>query len=151
MKSTAELEMEQTFYEGFESAYRDARGYRYRAGRFMAEANPSHELVVNVASMAMERYLVAICQLRRRMPHNHNYASLMNTLKGAAAFPEALERGIRALDEIFGICSLDEYHHGTPEPEDAVRLVAMCDEVAAMLDGAAEEIAARRAQFAAAQ
>jgi hypothetical protein len=149
MEAAINFEMEQTFYQGFESAYRDAGRYRFRVGKFQAEPDPSHELVFNVASLAMESYLVALCQLHRIRPFNHNFVCLTDTLKDAVALPDDVARDIRALDEIFGICSLDEYYHGTPDPEDALRLVALCDKVAALFDGESERIAAQRAQFGA--
>ncbi|MDR1962094.1 MAG: hypothetical protein LBQ16_07420 [Gracilibacteraceae bacterium] len=117
----------------YESAYRDARGYISNARKFMQEQAPDHVLVFNLASMALERYLVALCSLRGVMPENHNFTCLMDSAETVAEFPAELNADIRSLDTIFGICSLENYHHGTPEPADTERILVMCDRLADML------------------
>jgi HEPN domain-containing protein len=109
----------------FKKNYREARGYHHRARQF-ADEGQRPSLVFNVASVAVERYLIALCALHGVMPRNHNYGSLMDSAVGLAKFPAGLERDIRSLDDIFGICSLDEYHHGVPEPADAARVLGLC-------------------------
>ena len=46
-----------------------------------------------------------------------------------------LKKEILSLDDIFGICSLDNYHHGMPVPEDSIRILAMCDNLEKYFDG----------------
>lgn len=117
----------------FEKDYQDAQGYHRRAEKFSHSGRPS-SLVFNVASMALERYLVALCDLYGISPENHNYTCLMDAAETILEFPLALNRAIRSLDEIFGICSLDTYHHGTPEASDASRVLSLCNEVQEMFD-----------------
>ena len=64
------------------------------------------------------------------MPFNHNYGSLMNCAEEVdRTFPALLNKRIRSLDSIFGICSLDHYHHGTPLAADAEQALAICGDL----------------------
>jgi len=130
MKETPMVECD---WEVFDKNHRDAKGYHFRAEQFAREGQrPS--LIFNVASVAIERYLVALCAYRGIMPFNHNYTSLMDAAESAVAFDQELSKNIRSLDEIFGICSLEEYHHGTPTPADSVRALSMCNNILKMFD-----------------
>ncbi|MDT3425786.1 hypothetical protein J2Z22_001305 [Paenibacillus forsythiae] len=130
--------------ETFEEKYRDALAYHRRAEQFQRE-NQRYSLVFNVACVALESYLVAMCYLYDTPPLNHNYICLMNAVETAMDFPKELNKEIRSLDFIFGICSLDDYFHGTPEPEDADRVLSMCVAVRDLFDQ--EKIAEVRAAF----
>ncbi|TKI07235.1 hypothetical protein [Martelella alba] len=111
---------------------RDARGYHRRAQLF-AEQAQSVGLIFNVASLAVECYLIALCAWYGSMPFNHNYGSLMDTAGEVMKFEPQLERDIRALDEIFGICSLENYHHGTPGEQDASHILTLCRSLAELV------------------
>jgi hypothetical protein len=118
----------------FEEDYHDAKAYHRRALRFAA-IGQSVELVFNVASMALERYLVALCDLHGTEPMNHNFVCLMNAVEKVTDVPHALSREIRSLDTIFGICALDEtYHHGKPTASDADKVLRLCDEIHALFN-----------------
>jgi len=110
----------------------DARGYHRRAELF-AEQAQSPGLIFNVGSIAAECYLVALCAWYGSMPFNHNFVSLMETAEEVMQFDPTLSRDIRALDDIFGICSLENYHHGAPTNEDAVSIIGICRGLSAML------------------
>lgn len=107
----------------------DADGYHARACQFAHEGQPA-SLVFNVASIAIECYLIALCAYHDAMPFNHNYGSLMNCAEEVdSSFPASLNKRIRSLDSIFGICSLDHYHHGTPLAADAEQALAICGDL----------------------
>ncbi|WP_410013004.1 hypothetical protein [Sodalis sp. C49] len=110
----------------------DAEGYHRRAELF-AEQAQSPGLVFNVASIAVECYLIALCAWYGSMPYNHNYGSLMDTAEEVILFSPALSGKIRALDDIFGLCSLENYHHGTPTLADSVGIIAICRELSGIL------------------
>ncbi len=112
----------------FEDDYRDAKAYHRRAEQFLQEGQHS-SVVFNVAAVALERYLVALCELHGIAPGNHNYTCLMDAVEELVNVPPELNQAIRSLDRIFGICSLDDYYHGTPEPDDTTRVLAMCAQV----------------------
>jgi hypothetical protein len=119
--------------EAFEMNYRDAKGYHHRAEQFVREGQRA-SLVFNVASVALERYLIAICELYGTTPSNHNYVNLMRSVEKLVGVPPLLNKNIRSLDFIFGICPIDSYFHGTPEPADSERVLAICNEVQLLFD-----------------
>jgi hypothetical protein len=119
--------------DAFEKNYRDAKGYHRRAEQFVQEEK-RHSLIFNMASVALERYLIALCELYGEMPFNHNYNSLIDTVENIIQIPPDLNKEIRSLDDIFGICSLENYHHGVPEQADSVRVISMCHEIEKLFD-----------------
>lgn len=118
--------------KAFEKNYNDAKGYHYRAEQFAKEGQ-RHSLIFNVASIALENYLIALCELHGEMPPHHSYNSLMDAVENITDFPIELNRGIRSLDDIFGICSIENYHHGTPTRADSVRAISMCSDILEIL------------------
>jgi hypothetical protein len=130
--------------EDFEEDYRSAQAYHNRAEQFLDEGQCS-SVVFNVASVALERYLVALCELYDTEPMNHNYVCLMNAVEEIVDVSPALNAEIRSLDLIFGICSLENYHHRIPEPTDSHRVLSMCREVRQLFDPV--KIASVRAAF----
>lgn len=112
---------------------RDAAGYHRRAVLF-AEQGQSYGLTFNVASIAVECYLIALCAWYGSMPFNHSYSSLMDSAQEVMLFTPELSGKIRALDDIFGICSLDKYHHGAPTQSDAADILVICQALANKLN-----------------
>lgn len=104
----------------------EAEGYHRRATLFARDGMRA-SLVFNVSAVAIECYLIALCAFHRSMPSNHSYASLVADVSALMNFPPALAEGIRSLDRIFGICSLDDYFHGTPAQDDADQALALCE------------------------
>ncbi|MNO38772.1 hypothetical protein D3C76_288820 [compost metagenome] len=136
----------ETDVDSFEENYRDAAAYHRRAEQFQ-QIGQRYSLVFNVACVALERYLVAMCYLYDAPPMNHNYICLMNAVETAVTIPAQLSKEIRSLDFIFGICSLDDYFHGTPEPKDAHRVLRMCEEIRELFDKSKiEEVRTAQAQ-----
>ncbi|WP_342305336.1 hypothetical protein [Methanolobus sp. ZRKC5] len=120
-------------FDEFEQEYRDSKAYLRRARQFQTEGQ-DHSVVFNVSSLALERYLVALCYLYDVEPFNHNYTCLMDTVEMIIDVPEELNKEIRSMDKIFGICSIDDYYHGEPELSDADRILSMCDSVEGLFD-----------------
>jgi HEPN domain-containing protein len=117
----------------FEDDYKDARAYHRRALQFENEGE-AFSVVFNVASVALERYLVAICELYGEEPRNHNFITLMMTADKLIKVPKELSKEVKSLDQIFGICFLDNYFHGTPAEIDAKKALRMCEEVENLFD-----------------
>jgi len=132
-KIVAKMKQMYIDFEAFDKMFADAKGYHKRAKLFVAEGQrPS--LIFNVSSVALECYLIALCELNGEMPRNHTYISMMNTVEQHMTVPRELSKSIRSLDIIFGICPIDNYHHGVPEPADAARVLSLCDMVLELFD-----------------
>jgi hypothetical protein len=117
----------------FEKKYRDAKGFHHRAKQFLEEGQ-CYSVIFNVAAVAIENYLVALCELYGVMPGNHNYTYLMDEIETIIDVPVLLNKEIRSLDFIFGICSIENYHHGDPEISDSDRVLSMCNEINKLFD-----------------
>lgn len=119
--------------EAFEANYGDAKGYHQRAIQFLQEGHRS-SLVFNVASVALERYLVALCDLYGLEPRNHNYISLMKLVETVVDISPDLNKRVKSLDWIFGICSIDDYRHPNPDAADTENVLYMCNEIQKLFD-----------------
>lgn len=117
----------------FEGDYKDAQAYHRRALQFEHEGL-AFSVVFNVASVALERYLVAICELYGVEPRNHNFITLMMTVDELIKVPKELSNDIKSLDQIFGICFLENYFHGTPVEADAKKVLRLCENVKKLFD-----------------
>lgn len=119
--------------EAFTIDYNDAEAYYKRALQFKSQGVKS-SVVFNVASVALERYLVALCDLYGEEPRNHNYITLMKTVETLVDVPKELNKRIKAMDWIFGICSIDEYRHPNPDETDMENALYLCVEVKKLFD-----------------
>ena len=128
-----EFESKMIDEESFALNYADATGYYHRALQFQANGQrPS--LVFNIAAVALERYLVALCDLYGEDPRNHNYITLMCAVETFMDIPKDLNKRIKAMDWIFGICSIDEYRHPNPDETDMENALVLCVEVQKLFD-----------------
>jgi len=110
----------------------EALAYHRRATLF-ARDELRASLVFNVAAIAIECYMIALCARYKTMPSNHSFGILVADVQAVMPFPPDLAEGIRDLDKIFGICSLDDYHHGTPEAADAQQALTLCESLHKLL------------------
>ncbi|MDR0758113.1 MAG: hypothetical protein LBF85_09740 [Tannerella sp.] len=122
----------------FRNDYRDAQAYHRRALQFQSRGQ-MYSLVFNIAAIALERYLVAICGAYGVEPVNHNFISLMITVEKLMSVSREWSRDVKSLDQIFGICFLDIYFHGTPTEADAAKALRLCDEANRLFDRAGRE------------
>lgn len=128
-----EFESEFIDEDAFEINFADAKAYHKRALQYK-EINQRSSLVFNIASVALERYLVALCDLYGAEPRNHNYITLMKDVEKVVTVPKELTRKIKAMDFIFGICSIDEYRHPNPDETDMNNALSLCDDVLNLFD-----------------
>ena len=119
--------------ETLKKSYQAAVAYHNRAYQFKEEGQ-RHSLIFNVGSVALESYLVALCELNGDPPANHDFVMLTKMVESHMAIPEELGKAICSLNDIFGICSIKNYHHGTPEAEDAEFVLKLCDEVSGLFN-----------------
>ena len=112
----------------------EALAYHRRATLFARDGMRA-SLVFNVSAIAIECYMIALCAFFRTMPSNHSFGSLVADVGQIMPFPPELAEGIQSLDKIFGICSLDDYYHGTPEAADAEKALKLCESLRSLLLG----------------
>lgn len=141
------IEIESVFIdeEAFELNYADGKSFHQCALTYRAQhQRPS--LVFNIASVALERYLVALCELYGAEVRNHNYITLMKAAETVVEIPNELNKRIKAMDWIFGICSIDEYRHPNPDESDMENVLTLCHEVQKLFDQPRIEMLQTRAK-----
>jgi hypothetical protein len=62
----------------------------------------------------------------------------MSAVETVMDFPTVLNQNIRALDDVFGLCSLEVNPHGDPKAADAIRILVLCGKVREILATAIE-------------
>ncbi|MFW2491584.1 hypothetical protein ACN077_23940 [Clostridium chromiireducens] len=126
------IKINETDKEAFNKNYKDAKAFHNRAEQFLSEGQyPS--VVFNVASISLERYLIALGNLYGVEAENHNYGSLMDSVEIVIDFPEDLNKKIRALDVMYDICSVDNPCSKTPDLSDLHQILAICSKVDKMI------------------
>ncbi|MDQ1304396.1 MAG: hypothetical protein QG671_223 [Actinomycetota bacterium] len=108
-----------------------ARGYHRTAEGMRADRAAS--LVFNVASVALEHYLIAICNSNGVEPVSHTFSDLMSDVESLLDVEPDVSDAVRSLDEIFGICSVDDYHHTEPTGADAAKALWACEQLAELI------------------
>lgn len=121
--------------ESFEKHYKDAKGFHHRAEQFLREEQSS-SVIFNVASIALEQYLIAICYLYGALPWNHTYDSLMDIVEIVVDFPKALNEEIRSIGNMSQayLCSTEPYVGSFPESYDSDKIISICGRVSKIFD-----------------
>ncbi|MDQ0203142.1 hypothetical protein [Pectinatus haikarae] len=120
----------------FAERHHSAVMYHRRARQFLDEGQ-SLNVVFDVASVAIENYLIAVCDFYGADPGTHNYQSLMETVEMLAELevPKAVSNQIEALDAAFGICSLENYQRKTDfSREEILKVFGLCQYFADLLE-----------------
>lgn len=127
------IRIDEMDFKTFEKNYKDAEAYYKRAEQFLQEGQyPS--VVFNVASIALERYLIALGNRYGIEARNHNYGSLMDSVELVIDFPEELNKEIRNFDVLYDICSVDNPFSRIPDLLDVDQILSICGKVKYMID-----------------
>jgi hypothetical protein len=141
-RTTHESEVPEAFREAFRRDHQDALGYHGNA-LTLRDEGACASVVFNVASIALERYLLALCALHGVEPRECTLGSLAREAADGAnsrrarggGFPESLVRAVQELESAFDICSLENRGDTEPGRPDAERSLALCDLVAGFCPG----------------
>ncbi|MDR1067102.1 MAG: HEPN domain-containing protein [Clostridiales bacterium] len=117
-----------------DNSYRDAKAYHANAVKLTQKEEPSYSSAVDIASMALENYLITLCYMNGERPYDHNYTALICAIDDLMDFPEELSAEIQSFDEMFGIRSMDDYRHGEPTAADAEKILDICERVNAIIE-----------------
>ena len=105
----------------FKKRYHSAVIYHRRAEQFADERQPLI-VIFDVASIAVENYLIALCEFYKIDPRIHNYQALIGAVEqiSAITIPLGIIEQVKALDEAYGICSVENYHRKTEFTNDEI-------------------------------
>ncbi len=93
-----------------------------------------HSLVFNMGAVALENYLIALCELNADPPASHDFVMLVDVLESHIEIPDNVSEGIRSLNDIFSLCSVENYCHKDPEVSDAELVLSLCEELEKLFD-----------------
>lgn len=123
--------------KSFDEIYNDGKIYHRRSRQFLEEK--LYSVAFNIGSVALEYYLIALCELNEITPMNHNYKSLIDDIESVMEVPQHLSQNIKKLDEVVGICSLEISYQGDPELIDAENVLSICNDVNTLFESTKEE------------
>ncbi len=110
-----------------------AVNYYNRAIQFR-DIGQRHSLVFNMGAVALENYLIALCELNADPPTSHDFVMLVDVLELHMDIPRDISEGIRSLNDIFSMCSVEHYSHKDPELSDAELVLRLCEALNELFD-----------------
>ncbi|MGB3212948.1 MAG: hypothetical protein WBB19_19760 [Desulforhopalus sp.] len=118
------------------------RDYRRDGEQFLHTAIEAHskkkkafstDTLYNVTCMAIEKLIMAFLMKNGDLAENHTMADLLRALQlHLGDIPDLAEK-LMYLDRFQEICSLDNFTIHTPSEEDVVRMLAIGEDVQAVL------------------
>ncbi len=117
--------------ETLQKTYNAAINYHERALQFK-ELGQRASLIFNIGSVALENFLIALCELNGDPPDNHDFVMLIEIVEKHMNVNHELSDGIRMMNDYFGICSMDTYD--VPDVSDAESVLKICDQVSKLFD-----------------
>jgi hypothetical protein len=118
------------------------RDYRRDGEQFLHTATEAHnkkrkafstDTLYNVTCMAIEKLIMAFLMKNGDLAENHTMADLLRALQlHLGDIPDLAEK-LMYLDTFQEICSLDEYIIHIPTEEDVVKMLAIGEDVRAVL------------------
>jgi hypothetical protein len=118
------------------------RDYRRDGEQFLHTATEAHnkkkkafstDTLYNVTCMAIEKLIMAFLMKNGDLAENHTMADLLRALQlHLGEIPDLAEK-LMYLDTFQEICSLDEYTIHIPSEEDVVKMLAIGEDVRAVL------------------
>ncbi len=75
------------------------------------------QIVYNLLSMSLEKYIMAILDFNKSLPDNHTYTDLFNALDTVISIDSGLKNRILQYESIQSICSVDKFEINDPTEE----------------------------------
>jgi len=111
--------------EGFDEMIKGADGYFKTASRaFQKGAIFSDELIFNILTMSIEKYLVGLLMSIGIMPENHVIKFLVQETEQYFKIDESILKDLLAVDDYLYLCSVDSFTKNTPPREDLVNMIS---------------------------
>jgi len=114
--------MEITGYDvmikGADSYYASAKKAFYKEGKF------TNELVFNILTMAVEKYLVGLLMSKGVMPMNHVIKYLLNETEEYFTLDKSVHHHLEKVDEYLYICSLEDFTKKVPDKDELENILS---------------------------
>lgn len=93
----------------------------------------SADILYNVFSMAMEKYVMGLCMYKKNLPYNHTFKDLGNAARRVACIDDDLLEDFEYMDSFQEICSVDFYARKEPSDDDIQKIAQICNRVKAFV------------------
>ena len=109
---------------GYDQMLRHANGYFSTAMRaYQKNSVFSDELIFNILTMAIEKYLVGLLMSVGILPVNHVIKYLLMEVNQHFDIDKTVRQKLEDVDNYLDICSLDEFLKITPSKEELGKLI----------------------------
>jgi hypothetical protein len=108
---------------------KEGTDYRRRALIMKDSDQYSAQLIFHIASMSLEKLLMTVALYYGIMPFNHTFQDLADAVSGIKDFPPLLCSSIREFDQLYGICSIDDYQRSEPDERDLEQILLVIEKL----------------------
>lgn len=89
----------------------------------------NNELLYNIVSMSMERFLISLLLFNNKMPLSETISGLIRELKDVVEWPAEFVTEVRWMNKFLHLCSLDPTPMKIPNDEEMLRIMNIAKEV----------------------
>jgi HEPN domain-containing protein len=114
-----------TMIKGADSYYNSARRAFYKDTKF------TEELVFNILTMSIEKYLVGLLMSKGIMPMNHVIKYLLKETEEHFKLDKIIQKHLSKVDDYLYICSLDDFTKKVPSKEELENILAAVEQLKA--------------------
>lgn len=120
--------------EGYDKMIKEAESYFNSARRgFYNSKKFNEELVFNIITMSVEKFLVGLLMSKGIMPVNHVIKHLLEETEEHFTLNESIKKTLSVIDDYLYICSMDSFTSKIPskaELEELINATGMLKELA---------------------
>lgn len=106
------IEGYETMIKGADSYYNSAKKSFYKSDKF------NEELVFNILTMSVEKYLVGLLMSKDNMPMNHVIKYLLEETEAYFSLDKTIHEQLAKVDDYLYICSMDDFTKKVPAKEE---------------------------------
>jgi hypothetical protein len=92
---------------GWETFYKEGIAYHARMVQGAGRGSLSAEVIHGLASLAIEKFLMALIVHNGSMPEGHTFPDLLRSSKSYAVFDPDIEDALILMDEIQPLCTME--------------------------------------------
>ncbi|WP_236892963.1 hypothetical protein [Desulfoluna limicola] len=87
----------------------------------------SADILYNIFSMAMEKYVMGLCTHKKNLPDNHTFKDLADAAQRVTHVDQGLLDDLAYMDSFQDICSVDHYERKVPSEDDIQKIAQICN------------------------
>lgn len=120
--------------ENWQKYYDEANSYSKGAAGAFKKAKLGSLVVYNLASLAIENYLTALCVSKNTLPEHSSISSMIRQLEKYMEVPAGFTDEARFLNKFMNFCSLEVLETIEPSQEDLARMLGFVADIKAFCD-----------------